>query len=48
MRPVFAHAYALAQTYKWRFREFKGKELSEQLELSVLTNVSDNRIYNLY
>ena len=37
---LFAHACPLAQTYKWRVREFKEKELSEQLELSVITKVS--------
>ena len=31
MRLSIAHAYPLAQTYKWCVREFKGKELSEQL-----------------
>ena len=35
MRPLFVHAYEFAQAYKWRVRELKGKELSEQLELSV-------------
>ena len=31
MRLLFAHACPLAQTYKWRVREFKEKELSEQI-----------------
>ena len=42
MRLLFAHACPLAQTYKWRVREFKEKELSEQLELSVMTKVLCN------
>ena len=44
MRPLFVHAYAFAQTYKWRVREFKGKELSEQLDL-FLTNVTVRQYY---
>ena len=48
MRLLFAHACPLAQTYKWRVREFKEKELSEQLELSVMTKVSYYSICNLY
>ena len=29
MRLLFAHACPLAQTYKWRVREFKERELSK-------------------